>query len=171
MIIEADARYLSHRAKLELHRANQSDADWQEIVEGAENYYRKAVDLAEQNNHRRVNLQIEWADYLVNLVCIRNDMGILVQAFEHIESALPSLDSHQCDACRGYFHFVKSRSLWALASFTRDWDVEHAKQTVKTRFLHASERRRIFPKANILMLKNRFPKSGNSGRDTHHGAT
>jgi hypothetical protein len=71
--------------------------------------------------HRRVNIQLEWAQHLT-LVAKHLHASDRQQVDDLLDSAYRSFDSHPCDDCRAYYYRVKAevRSRWGELVYTRD---------------------------------------------------
>lgn len=100
---EWSARYKTHRAKYLLLKAKTADLEQGcELVSEANAQYQAAIKEEPNDDHRRVNMFIEWANRLIDLAQKRAFVN-LQQIESILESAHRSLDSHVCDMCRAFF--------------------------------------------------------------------
>lgn len=104
-IVEAEGRFLTHRAKVLLREAAEVDSARRQatLVAEAVQLYRSAVMQDRAVDHRRVNEQIEAAQQLLES---RRSIGLpeLNVPKGFLDDAHRSLDAHNCDLCRGYYH-------------------------------------------------------------------
>ena len=101
-----NARLLGHKAKVDLRMAGRK-RDYEAFSRGNE-FYRQAIQAVEQIEHHRVNLLIEWANRLGDLIVATNHPALIKEATEKLAVANRGLDSHDCIPCEAYFFFVKA---------------------------------------------------------------
>ena len=135
---EWTARYRTHRAKYLLLKARSAGThDRQKLIHDACELYRAAIDAELADDHRRVNMQIEWANRLVDLGdhTWAADFPLIEGILEH---AHRSLDSHGCDPCRAYYF----ETAGGLAEFQGDMSFNSDRETAIRYWESSIERRR-----------------------------
>jgi hypothetical protein len=106
-MVDLQARLLAHDAKLTIQEYLADGEENTPILDNVNTLYSKACAMSQDNDHRRTNIMIEWADELITLHR-KSDVRCLQSAEDALEKAHRGLDTHICDLCLGYFHQVSS---------------------------------------------------------------
>ncbi len=108
-VYEARSRFVTHKAKVLFLEARNASEPLiiEQLVAQAIREYEAAIERDKTNDHRRSNEQIELAEQIINTFT-STGVPSLDQAEAVLRKAEHSLDTHSCDACRGYFYYVSS---------------------------------------------------------------
>lgn len=125
-LMQAVGRLLSHKAKAAFARIQDASAsDPLNRLEEGNRLYSQAVAALSENDHYRVNIEIEWAEELYGLAA-GGTSAALSLAMSRLNETYTGLDSHNCNLCRGYFYHVRAKVLWELAKNERTLDLQSA---------------------------------------------
>ena len=126
-LAEAASRILGHKAKILFATTLTGAAtDPSATIEQGNRLYERAIQSIADNDHHRVNLQIEWAEELQELGAA-GWPAVLPLATSVLDEAHGGLDSHNCDLCRGYFFLVRAKVLLERSRHERILDPRTAR--------------------------------------------
>lgn len=141
------SRLLAHKAKCLILGARTPNSAAEAIYKATQ-IYNEAIKLVQQNDHLRVNQQIEICEYIVKSYEQFHLPPELESAFGQVEltmsEAQRSLDAHNCNNCRAYFGEVYSRYLFLKGKHILSSSPKAAEELWDKAIIYANESVAVF---------------------------